>query len=265
MAANTLRRNALLNACLNGKSDIFTEIRKMRRTQPTTVNSIDGVTQNVPGHFASIYSRLYNSVDEASKLESLYAEIVDGITTTDKAEIQKINAGVVKEAVGHLKKNKTDPVMQSTSDCLSNAPSVFFEHLALVFRSWLLHGHITEMLLLSTLVPIIKDKLGNLCSSDNYRSIAISSLILKIFDWVMIILYGDKLQFDDLQFGYQEHCSTNMCTWMAVETIDYFMRNGSDVYVCVMDMKKAFDTVQHSILFQKLIQSLCAFTAGDVF
>ena len=193
-------------------------------------------------------------MDEKLKLDELNAEIDDEIKTEDKHEIHKINADVIREAAGHLKNSKTDPVIKSTSDCLSNAPSVLFEHLALVFRSWLFHGHITEMMSLSTLVPIIKDKLGNMCSSDNYRSIAISSLILKIFDWVIIILYGDKLQFDDLQFGYQENCSTNMCTWMAVETIDYFTRNGSDVFVCVMDMKKAFDTVKHSILFQKLIK-----------
>ena len=75
----------------------------------------------------------------------------------------------------------------------------------------------------------------------------------KISDWVLILIFGEKLHLDDLQFGYQANCSTNMCTWMAVETIDHFMRNGSDVYTCVMDMKKAFDTVQHSVLFKKLL------------
>ena len=45
-----------------------------------------------------------------------------------------------------------------------------------------------------------------------------------------------------------------MCTWMAVETIEHFIRNGSDVFVCVMDMKKAFDTVKHSTLFNKLLE-----------
>ena len=39
-----------------------------------------------------------------------------------------------------------------------------------------------------------------------------------------------------------------MCTWMAIETIDFFTRNGSDVYVCTMDMSKAFDKVRHSLL-----------------
>ena len=252
-AAEVLKRNALLDACINGKGDIFSEIRKMRKAPVAVVNSIDGVTKDIPQHFASIYSRLYNSVNEREELNALYAAIDSQVSNADISEVSKISTDVVREAVSHLKKNKTDPLFKFTSDCLSNAPSILFEHLATVFRSWLIHGHVTEMLLLSTLVPIIKDKMGNLCSSDNYRSIAISSLVLKIFDWVLILLHGDKLLFDELQFGYQRHCSTNMCTWMAIETIDHFSRNGSETFVCVMDMKKAFDTVQHSILFNKLL------------
>ena len=67
-----------------------------------------------------------------------------------------------------------------------------------------------------------------MCAAENYRSIAISSLALKIFDWVIILLYGGRLNLDELQFSYQKNCCTNMCTLMAVETIDYFVRNGSE-------------------------------------
>ena len=178
VSENTLRWNALLDASLDGNCDIFTEIRKKRKIQTAAVHSIDGVTENDPEHFASIYDRLYNSLDEKLRLESILAEIVDSISLSDEEEVHKIDAEKINEAVGHLKKNKTDPVIQSTSDCLSNARPVSVEGSAIVIRSWLFHGHITEMLLLSTLVPIIKYKLGRLCSSDNYRSIAISSLIL---------------------------------------------------------------------------------------
>ena len=45
-----------------------------------------------------------------------------------------------------------------------------------------------------------------------------------------------------------------MCTWLVVETIDYFQRNGSEVYACVMDMSKAFDRIKHSDLFWKLFK-----------
>ena len=46
-----------------------------------------------------------------------------------------------------------------------------------------------------------------------------------------------------------------MCTWMVIETVSYFMRKGSDVYSCCMDMTKAFDLVRHSLLFRKLVEA----------
>jgi len=108
-------------------------------------------------------------------------------------------------------------------------------------------------LLLAVLVPIVKDKLGNISASKNYRSIAISSIILKIFDWIVILLFGETFGLDDLQFSYQAGCSAYMCTWLTVETIGYFIRRGGEVFTCQADKTKAFDLVRHSTLFQKLL------------
>ena len=77
----------------------------------------------------------------------------------------------------------------------------------------------------ATLVPIVKDKLGDVCSSKNYRSIAISSLVLKLIDWVIILQYGHLMKTNEFQ---------------------------SKVYGCLLDCSKAFDTVKHSKLFLKL-------------
>lgn len=59
-----------------------------------------------------------------------------------------------------------------------------------MIQGFLVHEHVTLVLLLATLVPIIKNKLGSISSSKNYRSIAISSIILKLFDWVFLLLFG---------------------------------------------------------------------------
>ena len=80
-------------------------------------------------------------------------------------------------------------------------------------------------------------------------------MFLKIVDWVIILLYGDCLHLHDLQYAYQPKCSTNMCTWLVVETIDYFVRNGGEVFACAMDMTKAFDLVVHSKLLMKLLEA----------
>ena len=79
-------------------------------------------------------------------------------------------------------------------------------------------------------------------------------MVLKIFDWVVLLLFEKELSTDELQFGFQQNTSANMCTWLVVETIDYFQGNGSEVYACVMDLSKAFDRIKHSALFWKWLK-----------
>ena len=119
-------------------------------------------------------------------------------------------------------------------------------------RNFIIHGHLSSTLAICNLLPIIKDKLGKSEDSNNYRSIFISSMVLKLFDWVIILIYKENLHLDALQFSYQPNCSTTMCSWMGI--IDYFPRNGSEVFICTMDMTKGFDNVKHSKVFNQLLQ-----------
>ena len=109
---------------------------------------------------------------------------------------------------------------------------------------FLIHGHVSKVLLIAVIVPLLKDTMGDTGCSDNYRSIALSSILLKIFDWIVILLFGKSLGMDDLQFSYQKDCSTTMCTWLVVESVSHFLRNGNEVFSCFMDMKKTFDMVK---------------------
>ena len=56
----------------------------------------------------------------------------------------------------------------------------------MLFSMMLTHGVAPQGLLLSTLVPIPKNKRGNTCDSNNNRQIAISSLLGKIFDTIIL-------------------------------------------------------------------------------
>ena len=250
-----IKRNRLLDACLNGGSDIFKEIKKIRKCEQIIASSMDGKTENISEHFKSIYGSLYNSTDDTEELNEIKIEVEEKLNSAHIKDVHKVTPTLVKEAASHIKDDKTDPLFSFSSDCIKNGSDLLFESLSHVIKSYLVHGHVTVFLLLATLVPIIKDKLGSINNSKNYRSIAISSLILKLIDWIILILFGDTLALDDLQFAYHPGCSTTMCTWAVVETISYFMRNGSEVYTCIMDMTKAFDLVKHSLLFRKLMKA----------
>ena len=83
---------------------------------------------------------------------------------------------------------------------MKNGPDKPFGMLSVIVQSFLIHGRVTHFLLLATLVPLIKDKPGSISDSKNYRLIDMSCLILKLLDWIILILLGDTLGFDDLQF-----------------------------------------------------------------
>ena len=197
-----IKSNKLLEACLNNKGNIFEELRKFRKCRRDDVSSIDGITESVENHFADIYENLYTAVDDKSEMDRIRIELEQQIDYFSVDEINKITTSKVKEAINKLNTGKTDPCFIFTSDSFKAAPDLLSEHISRLFKMFLVHSHVSSILLLATLIPLIKDKLGDHCNSKNYRSIAISSLFLKIFDWVLILLYGHHLQLDDLQFDY---------------------------------------------------------------
>ena len=101
---------------------------------------------------------------------------------------------------------------------------------------------------------IVKDNLDGVATNDNYRAFAIGSLILKWFDWLILIINCDKLTKDELQFGFQKLASTIMCSWGVNSIVDYYNRAGRAVYACRMDLSKAFDLVSWEVLFSELLE-----------
>ena len=252
-AEENTRKNKLLEACISGEGNIFTEIKAMRKTKQVVANSIDGVTDNISEHFKNIYSDLFNSVDDAENMAKVSEDITNRIQPKDIEDIEKVTPEIIKKAASRLKAGKSDSVFMFSSDCIKVDSKSLAALLASVFQSFLIHGHVTKFLLLATLVPIIKDKLGSMNTSKNYRSIAISSVILKLIDWIIIILFGSTFGLNDLQFAYQPGVSGNMCSWAIMETVDFYLRNNSEVFACCMDMSKAFDVTTHSKMFKKMI------------
>ena len=252
--AELLKKNTLLEACISDRSDIFEEIRKIRKAPPSLPVTIDGVKSQIESQFAKVYEKLYNSVNDKGGIQEVKEYLSRNIDERSLDDVNLVTPSLVKKAINRLKNDKTDPVYAFNSNCLKNAPPQLSQHLAALFKILLIHGHISPLVLISTIVPLVKDKLGDVNSSNNYRSIALSSLILKVFDWVVILAFEKNLVTDELQFGYKQKTSTSMCTWLAIETIDHFVRNGPEVFVGVMDMSKAFDNVKQSVLFWKLIE-----------
>ena len=168
------------------------------------------------------------------------------------SQLERVNEDLIREALNKMKGNKRDAIYDTVSDCYINGPPELISHLTSLVKLYLSHGSAPYFILLCTLIPLVKDNLGDITSSDNYRAIAGGCLLLKLLDIVILLLEGDKLKCDELQFGYQAKSSTIMCSWAVTAVIDFYNRNGRPVYGCAMDMSKAFDMVEWGELFTNL-------------
>ena len=125
--------------------------------------------------------------------------------------------------------------------------------MARVFRSWLVHGTVTISLLACAFLPLFKGGLKDPSQTGSYRAIAGASLLLKLFDYVILNVWGDLLGSDSLQLGYKRKTSTTQCSWLVMEVAGHFLRRGTPCIVTLLDCSKAFDTCSFKIIFGKLL------------
>ena len=138
------------------------------------------------------------------------------------------------------------------SDALKFGANELAEHLKYLFKGFLIHGHVSKIFAFCVLIPLIKNNKNSKSCSNNYRLIAISSLIMKLLDHIILHLFKYSFLSNNLQFGFQKNLSTTLCTWTMIECINYFTNRGGPIYSCLLDLTKAFDHVRHSLLFKKL-------------
>ena len=145
--------------------------------------------KNVVEKFCEVYEALYNSSGSEEAIEAIKLGVRDMITGNgDAEEAFKITGSVVKEGACKLKPGKGDVSEGYTSDAILNAPDVLFDKLALVYRSWMFHGTVSTNLLACAFLPLLKSARKNPAEVNSYRAIAGSSLLLKLFDQVVLLL-----------------------------------------------------------------------------
>lgn len=99
-------------------------------------------------------------------------------------------------------------------------------------------------------------------SSENYRGIALGSVIGKLFDRIILTKHWDVLKSSDLQFSFKPKHSTTQCSFVLNEVVQYYLSNKSNVHLCMLDASKAFDRVNYVKMFKLMLgKGLCPLTA----
>ena len=252
------KASRLLVAAESGDAALMEEMRKTLSKKcngQTVPDSLEGkVTHDsILDKFRECYAELYNSACTSNAMTDIKRRLEVLINASSVVEVAKITGQIVKQACCRMKPGKLDVTEGYSSDALLHAPDYLFDLLASVFRSYLTHGTVTLEILSCAFLPLFKGGLKSPAKFDSYRAIAGASQLLKLFEYVVIIVWGDLLETDSMQFGFKAGVSTTQCTWVVNEVTNYFMRRGTAVTACLLDCSKAFDKCRFDKLFSKLI------------
>ena len=103
--------------------------------------------------------------------------------------------------------------------------------------------------------PVVKDKRGNITQSANYRPVMQSSCLLKLIEMLLLDVIEEKICLHPRQLGFRKGIGTSDACFMLKETMYNYSANNSSPVAMFIDLSKAFDTVDHSILSEKLLSS----------
>lgn len=104
----------------------------------------------------------------------------------------------------------------------------------------------------TTYIPIFKGK-GDPNNTSNYRPIAITSFVAKLFERCVVQQFAAHLEsmgfFSENQFGFRSKRSTDTALCSIVNFAASNCEGGNSVVGIFLDVAKAFDCVSHKVLF----------------
>lgn len=95
--------------------------------------------------------------------------------------------------------------------------------LALCFTAFMVHGYLPDSMMSVLLVPVIKDKAGNVSSSDNCRPIALAGVLSKVVEHILLERVSSLISSADNQFGFKPKHGTDVYLYFK-GTIDWLQK-----------------------------------------
>ena len=115
-------------------------------------------------------------------------------------------------------------------------------------------GIFPEELKIANVIPLFKK--DNAMVFNNYRPVSLLCTLSKVFERIMYnrlinFLNENKILFE-YQFGFRKNHSTQLALTFLMDKLINSIENGDHVIGVYLDFSKAFDTVDHNILLNKL-------------
>ena len=169
----------------------------------------------------------------------------DSFTHTNPTEVKNIIIKLKTSSSGYDQVDTT--IIKRASDVL--APT-----LSILFNKCLDAGFFPASLKISKIIPLFKE--GDRDDASNYRPISLLSVLAKVLEKIIFIRLNNHINDNNIlspqQFGFRTKLSPQSALISLTSHVIEHIENKDYTIGIFLDFKKAFDTIDHSILIAKL-------------
>ena len=232
-------------------------LHSKRKNSLPRVFSHNGRILKEPVEIANAFNRYFINIGPslANQIHTPH-NYKEYLCTPSKNQIalQPIEEYKVIQVIDRLKNKSSKGIDGISNNLIKTAKYVFAKPLTLIINQMLSSRIFPEQLKVSKIIPL--HKANDKMFSTNYRPIALLPSISKIFEYILLEQLTSHFVENKLispqQYGFRAKHSTELAVLNLVDHFTYKLDNCIIPINMYIDLSKAFDTLIHSILLDKL-------------
>lgn len=254
--------NDLHEALLEKKTTAFWQCWRSKFESVNKCSHVEGCADPdiVVNKFAMNFQKTISCNDphQADALKLSYMDARDNYHGLPFTNHHKFDTELVSSIVNDLKVGKALDIDGLSAEHLQFCHPVLSVILTKLFNLLISCSYVPDGFRHSYIVPIpkMKDCYNKSLTCDDFRGIAISSIISKVFEHCIIKRYESFFITSDNQFGFKKGVGCTYAIRSVRKVVDNYVANGSTANLCTIDVSKAFDKVNHYALLSKLMKKM---------
>lgn len=241
LATNKIKTDTVTPKLISGSNSITDPIQVCETFNIffSTIGSI--LAKQIPLHYHKKLTQTLSSTTLDTNTNSL-------------SELKPCSEVEINTIINNLDSNSSTGIDGISTKSLKCMKSLILDNLTTCFNKLLADGKFPESLKVAKVTPIYKS--GNKTDPSNYRPISVLPVISKVLEKILysrLDAYLASINFiSSRQYGFRPQSNTLSATVDLVTKIKYNIDQKKIVLGLFIDLKKAFDTVSHSKLINKL-------------